>query len=111
MDPCSVGQRGNWEQTGDESGGALLMGACFRSEGEADMSVGGSSRIDAPPLQGDETRHPFPDGGIERDLFALPPKQIHAPPPPLLFPHLIRIILSRCFSSLHSGLFVFVGER
>lgn len=58
-------QRGNWEQTGDESG-ALLMGAFCQWGGGADMSVGGSRRTDAPPLQGGETRHSFPDGGIEK---------------------------------------------
>lgn len=53
----------------------------FRSwRGGADMAVGGKQRTDAPTLKGDVTWHPLLDGGIERDLFALPPRRIHPPP-------------------------------
>lgn len=76
-------QQSNWEQTRDESG-ALMMGAFCLWGGGADLSMGGRRRTHAPTLLGDVTRHPLTDGGIERDLFALPPRQIH-PPPPLLF--------------------------
>lgn len=51
------------------------MGALCQWTGGADKSMGGIWRTDAPPLQGEEIRHAFPDGGIERerDLFAMPP--------------------------------------
>lgn len=88
--PCLWSQWGNWEQNGDESG-TLLMGAFCRRGGGADMSMRGCRNMDAPPLQGDETWHPYPDGGIERDLFALPPRQIH--PLSLFFPLFTVIIL------------------
>lgn len=92
-------QQGNWEQTGDESG-SLLMGALCLWGGAADMSVGGSRRTDAPTLQRDVTRHPLPDGGIERDLFALPPRRIH--PPPLFSSHCDDLVfLSGREASLH----------
>lgn len=57
------------------------MGALCQWTGGADNSMGGIWRTDAPPLQGEEIRHAFPDGGIERkrDLFAMPTSQAHHP--------------------------------
>lgn len=39
------------------------MGALCQWTGGADKSMGGIWRTDAPPLQGEEIRHAFPDGG------------------------------------------------